>query len=110
MQVFGKDKCLDFTYIDDCIAGIMLTIEKFDVAKNDTYNLAYGAGSSILQLAESIKEQLNSESEIMMGEPRTGEVIHYIADISKAREKLGYDPKVPFTEGVQKAVEWYNNQ
>ena len=42
-----------------------------------------------------------------MGEPRTGEVIRYIADITKARTILGYDPKTSFEEGIVKAVEWY---
>lgn len=107
MQVFGKDKCLDFTYIDDCIQGIMAGIEKWDAAKNDTYNLAYGEGSTILHLAELMKELLKSDSPLQIGNARTGEVTHYIADISKAQRVLGYSPKTPFEEGVRKSVEWY---
>lgn len=110
MKVFGKDKFLDFTYIDDCVDGIILGIEKWESAKNDTYNLAYGEGSSILSLAELMKKLLKSDSEIEMGVARTGEVTHYIADISKAKKKLGYSPKVPFEEGVKKSVEWYQNR
>lgn len=107
MKVFGKDKCLDFTYIDDCVQGVLLGIEKWDAAKNDTYNLAYGEGSSILRLAELIRELLGSDSPVEIGDARTGEVTHYIADISKARRVLGYDPQTPFEEGIRKAVEWY---
>lgn len=107
MTVFGKEKCLDFTYIDDTVEGIILAIEQFDQAKNDTYNLAYGEGTTILHLAERVKELMNSESEIVTGEPRTGEVIKYVADISKAKAKLGYEPKTPFDEGIEKSVEWY---
>ncbi|HVW67151.1 MAG TPA: NAD-dependent epimerase/dehydratase family protein [Candidatus Peribacteraceae bacterium] len=107
VMVYGKDKCLDFTYIDDCVSGILLGLEKWDSAKNDTYNLAYGEGSTILRLAELMKELLESDSEIEIGTARTGEVTHYIADISKARKKLGYSPKTPFEEGVKKAVKWY---
>lgn len=108
MNVFGKDKMLDFTYIDDCVSGIMLGIEKWDAAKNDTYNLAYGQGTTILHLAERMKELLNSDSPINLGVARTGEVTHYIADISKAKRVLGYDPQTPFDRGIEKAVEWYS--
>ncbi len=107
MKVFGKDKCLDFTYIDDCVAGIMLGMEKWETAKNDTYNLAYGQGTTILHLAERMKELMGSTSEIELGDARTGEVTHYIADISKAQTKLGYSPQTPFDRGIELAVEWY---
>lgn len=107
MKVFGGDKCLDFTYIDDCVQGISLGIEKWEAAKNDTYNLAYGEGSTILRLAELMKELLESDSPIEVGTARTGEVTHYIADISKAQRVLGYNPQTPFEEGVRKSVEWY---
>lgn len=108
MNVFGKDKLLDFTYIDDCVSGIILGIEKWDTAKNDTYNLAYGQGTTILHLAERMKELLNSDSTINIGVARTGEVTHYIADISKAKRVLGYDPQTPFDRGIEKSVEWYS--
>lgn len=107
LKVFGKDKCLDFTYIDDCVAGIMLGIDKWEAGKNDTYNLAYGQGTTILHLAERMKELLHSESPIEMGVARTGEVTHYIADISKAQRVLGYSPQTPFDRGIEKSVEWY---
>lgn len=107
VHVYGKDKCLDFTYIDDCVSGILLGLEKWESAKNDTYNLAYGEGSTILHLAELMKTLLQSDSKIEIGTARTGEVTHYIADISKAKKKLGYAPQTPFEEGVKKAVEWY---
>lgn len=107
LRVFGRDKCLDFTHIDDCVSGIVLGIQKFDVAKNDTYNLAYGEGTTILHLAERMKELLGSDSKIEITDARTGEVTHYIADISKAQRVLGYAPKTPFDRGIEMSVEWY---
>jgi len=105
--VFGKDKCLDFTYIDDTVAGIILGLDKFDAAKNDTYNLAYGEGTTLLHLADRVKELFKSTSEVTVGQPRTGEVIRYIADIAKAKKVLGYGPKTKFDEGIEKAAQWY---
>ncbi|HLD71780.1 MAG TPA: GDP-mannose 4,6-dehydratase, partial [Candidatus Peribacteraceae bacterium] len=92
---------------DDCVDGIVLGIDKWETAKNDTYNLAYGEGTTILHLAERMKELLKSNSPIEIGTARTGEVTHYIADISKAQKVLGYSPKTPFDRGIEKAVEWY---
>ncbi len=107
MTIFGKDKCLDFTYIDDTVSGIIAGIEKFESAKNTTYNLATGTGTTIVHLAETIKKLLRSSSEVTVGAPRTGEVIRYVANISKARKALGYNPKTSFEEGIKKTVEWY---
>lgn len=107
MKVFGKDKCLDFTYIDDAVDGVCRIIENFDKAKGRTYNLAFGEGTTIVHLAERMKELLGSTSTIEVGPSRTGEVTRYIADITRARETFGYDPKTSFEEGVKKSVEWY---
>lgn len=107
MKVFGKDKCLDFTYIDDCVDGIIKALEHFENAKNDTYNLAFGEGTTIVHLAERVKELMQSTSAVTVGEPRTGEVVRYIADISKAKKAFGYDPKTSFSQGIEKSVEWY---
>lgn len=107
MTIFGAEKCLDFTYIDDTVSGIILALTHFESAKNQTYNLAYGEGTTILSLAERVKELLGSSSPITIGAPRTGEVIRYIADISKAKTTLGYAPQTPFEVGIKKSVEWY---
>ena len=107
LTVFGEKKCLDFTYIDDCIDGIILGIEKFDDAQGEVYNLAYGEGTTLVKLAQSMNELMESPAEIVMGEVRTGEVVNYVADISKAKERLGYNPQVPFDEGIKRSVEWY---
>ena len=107
LTVFGKDKSLDFTYIDDTISGIILLLEKFETVKGDTYNIAFGEAHTIVELAEYIKKLTGSTSTITLQPSRTGEVTRYTADISKARKKLGYDPKVAFAEGVKKSVEWY---
>lgn len=110
VTIFGEDKCLDFTYIDDTVEGIIAAIIKFDAAKNQTINLAFGEGTHLIDLAKSLKRLLKSKSEVSLGPPRTGEVVRYIADISKAKAILGYDPKVSFRDGIQKSVEWYTRQ
>jgi len=110
LVVFGKDKSLDFTYIDDAVQGLRLIIQNFSKANGQTFNFAFGEAHSIIELAELIKKLMQSTSTITATSSRTGEVTRYTADISKARKILGFDPKVPFAEGVMKSVEWYGKQ
>lgn len=107
ITVFGAEKCLDFTYIDDTVEGIINAVLKFDAAKNQTINLAFGQGTYLTDLAKSLKRLLKSTSEISIGESRIGEVVRYVADITRAKTILGYEPKVSFRDGIQKSVEWY---
>lgn len=107
LVVFGKEKLLDFTYIDDTVNGIIKSIEKFEEIKNDTYNLANGNGTKILDVAEQIKSRLNRNVAIKIDENRRGEVVKYIADITKAREKIGFEPKIQVEEGIERTIEWY---
>ncbi len=107
VTVFGAEKCLDFTYIDDTVEGIFIALTNFETAKNQTFNLAFGQGTYLLDLAKVLKRLLKSKSEVSATVPRTGEIVRYVADITRAKEVLGYDPKVSFRDGIQKAVEWY---
>ncbi len=108
ITVFGKDKKLDFTYVDDCIDGIMRGIKLLvgGAGLNETINLACGEGHSLVTMAEHIGKTLGVEPDITVEPSRVGEVTHYVADISKARSLLGYDPSTPLKEGIRKAVEW----
>jgi len=106
--VFGKDKQLDFTYIDDCVDGIILGIDNFDKTKNQALNLAYGKGTTLLEVAQLIIELLKSKSKIIIKENRTGEVVRFIADVEKAKKILGYEPKVTIVEGMRKSLDWYS--
>jgi UDP-glucose 4-epimerase len=107
ITVFGKEKCLDFTYIDDTVQGIIGALTHFNSAKNETYNIAYGEGTTLIDLAEQIQGLLKSSSTISIGTPRTGEVIRYIADTTKAQHALQFAATTPFTEGIKKTVAWY---
>jgi UDP-glucose 4-epimerase len=108
VTVFGKDKVLDFTYVDDCVDGIRrgidLLVEGRDA--NQTINLACGQGSTLVQMAEFVGEALQVKPDIRVEPSRVGEVTHYVANIGKARALLGYDPQTPLREGIQKAVAW----
>jgi nucleoside-diphosphate-sugar epimerase len=109
VTVFGREKVLDFTYVDDCVDGIVRGIHALlaGTVERHTINLAYGEGNSLVRLAELVGEALEVQPEIIV-EPakRPGEVSYYVADISLARELLGFRPKVTLAEGVRRAVAW----
>jgi UDP-glucose 4-epimerase len=107
IYIFGKDKVLDFTYIDDCVAGVIRGIEKFSKVKNRTLNLATGKGCNLLEVAEIIKLYLGSNSRINIGDNRIGEVARYIADISKIKKELSYKPKYSIKKGIESSLNWY---
>jgi nucleoside-diphosphate-sugar epimerase len=109
LTVFGGDKLLDFTYITDAVDGTILLLNKFDSVKNEVYNLASGKGTPLLELAELIKSETNSNSQIQVEPSRIGEVVKYIADISKIKAAIEYVPKVSVQEGIKRALEWYRN-
>ncbi len=109
VTVYGGDKVLDFTYIDDCIDGIMRGIVRLIHGEvvNRTINLAYGEGNTLIRAAELIGVALGRHPDIIVQPTkRVGEVSHYVADIRRARELLGYEPQVPLAEGIRRAVAW----
>jgi UDP-glucuronate 4-epimerase len=105
----GRDKTLDFTYVDDCVDGISRGIEALHEGRvvNQTINLAYGQGNTLVHCAERIAEELGVQPQMTLAPSLLGEVTHYVADLSKARELLGYDPAVPLDEGIARAVAWF---
>ena len=107
VNIFGKGKLLDFTYIDDCVDGIIKSIEKFSKIRNNTINIASGEGEKLINVAEFIKRGLNSKSKIIMKPSRAGEVIQYVADISKVQKLLNYKPNCSIRKGIKLSIDWY---
>jgi len=108
LTVYGKEKMLDFTYIDDAVSGLISCIENFDKAKNDIFNIASGNGVNLVKLAKLIQNSLNAKNSIEIKENRKGEILKFVADISKARKILNYNPEVDINEGIRRTVNWCN--
>ncbi len=108
ITVFGRDKMLDFTYIDDCISGVIAGIDALvqKHAVGQTINLAYGQGQTLFDLVSLIELATGKIAKAAYQPSQTGEVTRYVADISKARNLLGYSPKTPLTRGIQQYVNW----
>jgi nucleoside-diphosphate-sugar epimerase len=105
----GADKVLDFTYVDDCVDGIVRGIEALGEGRvaNETINLAFGEGNSLVRAAELIAAELGVEPKMTIAPSLLGEVTRYVADIRKAHDLLGWTPKVPLDQGIPRAVQWF---
>jgi len=113
VTVYGSEKTLDFTYVDDCVDGIMRGIERLLSGNvyNHTINLAYGQGNTLIRMAELIGQALNVKPEIKIEPSKLpGEVTHYVANITLAQKLLDYTPRVPLDEGIPRAVAWSKGQ
>jgi UDP-glucose 4-epimerase len=108
ITVYGRNKMLDFTYVDDCVRGIRAGIDAVLDGKvvTETINLAYGQGNTLFDLVNLLELALEREADVTWESARVGEVTRYVADISKARRVLGYEPEVPLTQGIRRYVAW----
>jgi UDP-glucose 4-epimerase len=108
MVLYGREKVLDFTFVDDCADGVIRGIDALAAGKvrNQTINVAYGQGSTLVDVLNIVSLALGKRPDVRYEPARPGEVTRYVADISKARELLGYDPQTPLSAGLPREVEW----
>lgn len=107
IHIFGKEKKLDFTFIDDAIDGIMKITNRFNKASGHTFNLSKGKSEPLDKVAKLIIKELNSDSKIFYDKIRTGEISSYTGDITLAQNILNYNPKVSLEDGLKESIEWY---
>jgi nucleoside-diphosphate-sugar epimerase len=96
----------DFTYVDNIVDGVLRAAIAPDVSGR-VINVATGRQISINQLAQALQRLLGSDFIPVHTEARTGDVRDSLADITLARQLLGYEPHVSFEEGLRRTVEWY---
>jgi UDP-glucuronate 4-epimerase len=109
IPVFGDGSARrDFTFIEDIIQGVRAAMKK--CRGYEIYNLGESATTSVHELIKLIEDALDRKAEIDRGPAQLGDVPITYADISKARERLGYRPTTPIAEGVKRYVEWYRQE
>jgi len=100
----------DFTYVDNAVqANILSLFTRNDQAINQVYNIACGQQTSLAQLFEVMKNEAGSSLQPVYGPERAGDVKHSMADISKARQLLGYEVKLSVEEGLRLTFQWYKD-
>ncbi len=97
----------DFTYIENVIeANLKACLASHDAA-GEVFNIAYGGREYLNDIYKGLVDALGVDIEPIYGPDRVGDIKHSNADISKARELLGYDPNWSFERGIKVAIEWY---
>jgi UDP-glucose 4-epimerase len=99
----------DFTFVTDTVRGLLAAVETDDIV-GEIVNLAYGREVSINQVAELVCEACGNGSAPIHAAERPADVRRHAADVTKARERLGYVPEVPIELGVQRYVAWFREQ
>ncbi len=103
----------DFTYVENVIEANLKACLADRSAAGEAYNIACGGREYLLDIFDRLADVLNirdkngNRPKPVFGPERAGDIRHSNADISKAREKLGYDPDWSFERGIKAAIEWY---
>jgi len=106
--IYGDgEQTRDFTYIENVVTGNMLAATS-PKAPGNVINVACGNRISLHDLVNAINNYLGTNIEPYYEPVRSGDIKHSRADISKARELLGYEPVVSFEEGIARTVDWFS--
>ncbi len=104
----------DFCFIENCVqANLLAATVEDEAATNQVYNVAFGERTTLNQLYNLIKERVVVSNASAKGAKpqyrdfRAGDVRHSLADISKAKTLIGYEPEFSVVKGLDKAAEWY---
>lgn len=99
----------DFTYVEDAVAGVVSALWA-DTTGCEIVNLAEGEQRTVLDLLHRLREIAGVQVEPRFAPPRPGDVRHSLADVSRARELLGFRPGVGFQRGLERTFHWYRSQ
>ncbi|MEW5786052.1 MAG: SDR family oxidoreductase [Bacillota bacterium] len=107
--VYGDgEQSRDFTYVGNVVeANIQACFAPEAAGK--VFNIGCGRRITLNELLDVLKQIIKSDVIPVHREPRPGDVRHSLADITRARESLGYEPAVSLQEGLEKTVAWFSN-
>ncbi|RBI61651.1 UDP-glucose 4-epimerase [halophilic archaeon] len=93
----------DFVHVDDVVQANLLAAETDHVG--EAFNVGTGESVTVRELAETVRDVAGSDSDIVHTDPRPGDIDHSEADVSKARERLGYEPTVSLRDGLESLLD-----
>lgn len=114
MSQYGSETSRDFCYIANAVqANLLAAITEHPKAANQVYHIAVGDRTTLNDLFESIRATLEPRFPHLNGfkpkyrDFRAGDVRHSLADITKAKTLLGYEPSYRIKDGLVEAMDWY---
>ena len=107
--IYGDgEQSRDFTFIRNVVQANLLACKKSDL-KHEIFNCACQEQISVNQLVQYLNEILETDIEPIYDKPRSGEVKHSLADVTKARNLLNFEPEINFEQGLNKTVDWFTS-
>lgn len=98
----------DFTYVDNAVeANLRACFAPDEVANGRVFNVGMGDSHSLRDLYETLAEILDFREPARYGPVRPGDILHSQADITRARQQLGYQPTITFRHGLEQTAAWY---
>ena len=97
----------DFTSVDNVVDACMLAATSKEQFKGEAFNIAQGEAHSLLDCKEILEKIYNKKFELEKRPDRIGDVRNTLADISKAKNILGYHPSTNFESQVKEMADWY---
>jgi len=111
VTLFGDgNTARDYTYIDDIIDGVLAACRRVAPGDFTIYNLGGSRTTTLRRLVELIAGALGRRAEIRWEPDQPGDVPITFADVSLAARELGYAPKIPIEEGIERFVGWFRSQ
>jgi nucleoside-diphosphate-sugar epimerase len=108
--IFGDgETSRDFTHVENVVEANLAAADA-PAAAGRVMNIAVGSAHTLNELVGTLRRLLDSDVEPEYGPPRPGDVSESLADISLARELLGYEPRVEFEEGLERTIAWIVEQ
>jgi nucleoside-diphosphate-sugar epimerase len=111
VPIYGAEKAYDFTYIDDAVDGTFAAVEQLVAnpawVSGNAINLGTGEPTTLLEAAKIVARAAGVEAKLEPQPMRAGEISRYVADLSKARTLLGYEPQWPPAKGIPRFFEWW---
>jgi len=99
----------DFTYIGNVIEANLKACKASHEAAGMVYNIAFGEKQYLIDVYNDLCNVLNKDIKPIFADERMGDIRHSHADISKAKELLGYSPKWDFKKGIYETIGWYES-
>ncbi len=107
--VFGDGgQSRDFVFVEDVVQANLLASEASD-ASGQVINIATGRHTTLLDLIDAINAACGTTIEPIHADPRDGDIRESLADITRARKLLGYEPKTRFAEGLKRSIDYYKS-
>ena len=98
----------DFTHVDNAVfANLLACKAPSEVATGRVFNVGTGGSHTLNELYQTIASHLGFTNPPLYGPEREGDIKHSLADITRAKSELGYQPLIGFSEGLRRTVEWY---